>query len=319
MNTPEIPRYAVIDMGTNTFHLLIAEPAPDGFKVLHKEKVGVKLGKGSINQGFLSDDAIVRGLDCLKSFADTAAKFGIAAKDIITTATSAVRSANNGQFFVDQVLAHTEIQVQVIDGSKEAQLIFEGVTAALGKQSAASLIMDIGGGSVEFIIAKDNELLYKESFEIGGQRLMELFMDTDPISEAAIDKIELYLEEKLAPLLTAANTYSPRVLVGSSGTFDTLCEIYWQTKKLDYRLEQLTQFDLPLTCYAEIAAQLVAMNKEQRLAMPGMIPLRADMIVVAICLINFVIRRVATSQLIVSTYALKEGVLLATMAGKSIQ
>ena len=107
--------------------------------------------------------------------------------------------------------------------------------------------------------------------------------------------------------------------MGSSGTFDTLCEIYWQTKKLDYRLEQLTQFDLPLTGYAEIAAQLVAMNKEQRLKVPGMIPLRADMIVVAICLINFVIRRVATAQLIVSTYALKEGVLLAIMAGKSIQ
>ncbi|MFY8033467.1 MAG: exopolyphosphatase, partial [Flexibacteraceae bacterium] len=200
MNTPEIPRYAVIDMGTNTFHLLIAELAPDGFKVLHKEKVGVKLGKGSINQGFLSDDAIERGLDCLQSFANTAVSFGIAAKDIIATATSAVRSANNGQFFVEQVLAKTEIKVQVIDGAKEAQLIFEGVTAALGKQSAASLIMDIGGGSVEFIIGNKEQYYWKQSFEVGAIRLHEKFKKHDPILSEEISEINLYLSEKLKPL-----------------------------------------------------------------------------------------------------------------------
>jgi exopolyphosphatase/guanosine-5'-triphosphate,3'-diphosphate pyrophosphatase len=191
--------------------------------------------------------------------------------------------------------------------------------AAVGKQAAPVLIMDIGGGSVEFIIADGLSILYKESYEIGGQRLMELFMDTDPISADAIEKIDAYLLDKLAPLLQAAEKFNPKVLIGSSGTFDTLCEVYWQTNKLNYRLEQLTQFDLPLTGYAEIANKLVAMNKEQRLAVQGMIPLRADMIVVAICLINFVIGQIATSQLIVSTYALKEGVLLATIAGKELQ
>jgi len=319
LNNPEKKRYAVIDMGTNTFHLLIAEPNAGGFTVLHKEKVGVKLGKGSINQGYLSESAIARGLDCLKGFAQVASEFGIPAEEIIATATSAVRSAHNGKAFVQEVLAQTHINVQVIGGALEAQLIFEGVMAAVGKQTAPVLVMDIGGGSVEFVIANGPTILYKESYEIGGQRLMDLFMDTDPISEEAIGKIEIYLESKLAPLLKAAEQYSPKVLIGSSGTFDTLCEVYWQTNKLNYRLEELTQFDLPLSGYAEIAHKLVAMNKEQRLEVPGMIPLRADMIVVAICLINFVISKIATSQLIVSTYALKEGVLLASIAGKELQ
>jgi len=311
-------KYAVIDMGTNTFHLLIAEVTKGELLFLHKEKVGVKLGQGSINQGYISEGAMERGLNCLNSFAQTIITFEVPKKNIVATATSAVRSASNGVQFAELIQENTGITVSIIGGELEARLIYEGVKAAIGIKEEPILIMDIGGGSVEFIIAKGNDILYKNSLEIGGQRLMDRFMESDPISIAAIDALNTYLAEQLTSVFEAINKHQPKTLVGSSGTFDTICEIYWKKENLDFKLDALKQFQLPLSEYYPIASELLTLNKEERLALPGMAALRADMIVVAVCLINFIFKNTGLENLLVSTYALKEGVLMAAIEGKSL-
>ncbi len=304
-------RAAVIDLGTNTFHLLIAEV--DGhYRItpLHDEKQPAKLGQGGISQGVITDEAFGRGLEIMKTYRATAAGLGIAEDTIFATATSAVRNARNGHEFVARIKAETGIDVEIISGDREAELIYHGVKAALRIGPEPALVMDIGGGSVEFIIGSDERIFWKRSFEIGGQRLMDRFMPTDPMPSSGVAKLHGFLEEKLLPLTNAVHQYAPQTLIGSAGVFDTLAEIHSRQTKPDFNITQQTAHELPLAGFQRIFQDLIVKDRAQRLLVPGMIPLRVDMVPVACCLVDFILKKYAITQLRTSAYALKEGVLL---------
>ena len=302
---------AVIDLGTNTFHLLIAEVNGQHKIVpLHDEKQPARIGQGGLSQGFITDEAFGRGLEIMKGYRDTAAGLGIAEDTILATATSAVRNARNGHEFVAQIKAETGIEVEIISGDREAELIYHGVKAALRIGPEPALVMDIGGGSVEFIIGNDERIFWKQSFEIGGQRLMARFMPADPMPLSSMAKLHGFLEEKLLPLTNAVHQYAPQTLIGSAGVFDTLTEIHSRQAKPDFDITQQTAHELPLSGFHSIFQDLIVKNRAQRLLVPGMIPLRVDMVPVACCLVDFVLKKYDIAQLRTSTYALKEGVLL---------
>jgi exopolyphosphatase / guanosine-5'-triphosphate,3'-diphosphate pyrophosphatase len=170
-----------------------------------------------------------------------------------------------------------------------------------------SLIVDIGGGSVEFIIANQREISWKQSFDVGAQRLLEKFHRHDPISPEEIASLEKFLEESLVPLFQQLQSYQPHVLVGSSGTFDTLSEIYCVRNNIPYK--ETPETPLTLKAFGEIYAELISKNRADRMKIPGMIEMRVDMIVAASCLIKFLLDRFTFLQVRVSTYSLKEGVL----------
>ncbi|WP_258103820.1 Ppx/GppA phosphatase family protein [Marinoscillum sp. MHG1-6] len=303
-------RIAVIDMGTNTFHLLIVDVKDEEWKIVYREKAAVKIGKNGINQGRITPEAEQRALDTLNGF-----KAIIDAENVyrvFATATSAIRNASNGQDIVKRILEETGIAVRVISGLEEAEHIYYGVKKAMPLGSRTSLIMDIGGGSIEFIIGNENEILWKQSFEVGGQRLVEKFHKTDPITDQDIADLKSYLEIKLDELFTAYSKYQPTTLIGSSGTFDTLSDIYCIAEGIDRDLE-MTEYPLTITAFHKILQDLKVKNREDRLKIPGMIPLRVDMIVVACLLIEFVIEKLQINHIRVSAYALKEGVLLNTL------
>ncbi len=303
------PLLAIIDMGTNTFHLLIAEATPDAPpQVRYQTKIPVKLGQGGISQGYLAEPAIARALATLGGFRATLAAYGVPEARVLTTATSAVRSAHNQQEFVRRVYESTGLRVQVISGEEEAALIYEGMRRGVALGRDMSLLVDIGGGSVELMLGNAERLFWKDSFEIGGQRLMDRFMDEDPIAPAAVERLEFFLEETLLPLTNAVHQYAPVRLVGASGTFDTLVEMYLARtgQKAD---PQATEFVLPLPDFRQLGRDLLAHDRAARLAMPGMIAMRADMIVVAVCLIRFLLDRYDLPELRTSRYALKEGLL----------
>ena len=218
---------AVIDMGTNTFHLLLVELDNVTFKTIYKEKIPVKLGKGGINQNNLAEDALKRAYHTLKHFKNLID--GEHIDQVFAFATSAVRNAENGPEFVKTVKETIGINIQVLSGEEEAQMIYQGIRLSGSLNGQTDLMMDIGGGSVEFIIGNSQESFWKQSFEIGGQRLLELFHYHDPILPEEIDKLEGYLEEKLQPLIEAIQKYKPLGLVGASGTFDTLTDIYFES------------------------------------------------------------------------------------------
>ncbi|MFN6944564.1 MAG: phosphatase [Cytophagaceae bacterium] len=310
---PSEEKIAVIDMGTNTFHLLISNLHGD---VVHKEKVAVKLGKGGISDGTITPKAYARALNTIDFFKKTIDSYHV--KQIYATATSAIRVAGNGGQLVKDIKKHADIDVQVISGDKEAEYIYYGVRSAIDLGMATSLVMDIGGGSVEFIICNREKIFWKQSFEIGAQRLLDKFHQHDPISEEDIRNIAYFLDESLVPLFEAAEEFDPEILVGSSGTFDTLSEIDNQEKGRTFVADNEKEYSLNMEDYCRIHQEIISRDKEQRLLIPGMSEMRVDMIVVACCMISFILHKLDIKTIRVSTYSLKEGVLDRILAGVKI-
>ena len=245
----------------------------------------------------------------LRFYQEKLLEYEIEAENVFAFGTSAIRNAENGGEFCRIVREQTGIAIQVIDGAQEAEYIYQGVRKAVELGEEPALIMDIGGGSVEFIIGSQSQVFWKQSFEIGGQRLLEKFMRTDPLAEADRQRLYHYFDEQLIPLANAVHQYAPATLVGSSGSFDTLVamDFMHRTGQLPDRTQ--TGFELPLEEFYRSFEILLNRNHDERLAIPGMVPLRVDLIVVASCLIDYVLRTHGIRQIKVSTYALKEGVL----------
>jgi len=297
---------AVIDLGTNTFHLLIVRAnGPQNFQVLRREREAVLIGRGGINQGIINEDAQLRALAALVRFKEIINNYQV--DTIAATATSAFRNAVNGQALAERIYQNTGITVDIISGGLEAEYIFYGVKAAM-KLQGTSMIMDIGGGSVEFIICNEHHVLWKQSFEIGAQRLLDRFDIQDPITDRNVHDLLVYFEEELSALNEAVERYHPTTLIGASGTFDTLSDIYVIQNK-DTIAPDASEQPLTYSFFLDILHQLSRKNREERLKIDGMVEMRVDMIVVASWLIHFVLKKYHIRQLRVSSFALKEGLL----------
>lgn len=301
-NTP----FAIIDMGTNTFHLLIVYFEHSNPITLYKEKRAVKIGQGGISKGFISSDAIDRAIETMQYFYKIGQSYQVS--DYYAIATSAVRSATNKSVLIDKIEETTGIKVQVISGILEATLICEGVRKSI-QLAPKSLIMDIGGGSVEFIICNQEHVFWKESFEIGGQRLIDQFQFHDPITPIEIQDINTYLTNQLSPLIEAIALHKPTMFVGASGSFDTIANIDICKKNLSLDIEQIPQYLIGREYFTDIYQLLRPLSKEQRLKVAGMIDLRAEMITIACILIDFIFQQTTILKLHISTHSLKEGVL----------
>jgi exopolyphosphatase/guanosine-5'-triphosphate,3'-diphosphate pyrophosphatase len=312
-------KQAIIDLGTNTFHLLIAEKQANGYQTLFRESHPAKIGQAGINQGVITEDGINRALRVLTYFRTVLDQYQVPQEQILATGTSAIRVARNQQEFIDRVWTATQIPIRVISGDQEAEYIYYGVRAAgtLGDQT--SLIVDIGGGSVEFILGNQHRIFWKQSFEIGGQRLRERFMPgapdretlerDEPISPGNVRKLQHYVQEQLLPLANAIHQYQPATLVGSSGSFDTLVDMWYMHERGQLPDPDETAFTLPLTEFYRAYELLLTRNHAERMQLPGMIELRVDMIVVAVCLIDFILKTYGIQHIRTSTYSLKEGIL----------
>ncbi|WP_421940669.1 exopolyphosphatase [Pedobacter sp.] len=299
-------RFAAIDLGTNTFHLLIAEVQGTTFEILYKTNVPVKLGEGRINENIIIPAAFERGLNTLKSFAEMIEKHEV--DQVRATATSAVRSAENGFEFVQQVKAQANITIEAISGDEEAELIYQGVKLS-GAIQELSLIMDIGGGSVEFILCDTQKLIWKKSYNIGAARLMQQFFKSDPITDEEKGAILNHIQTQLAALFDICEIHRPQVLIGSAGAFETFAELIIQKKNQTTDIKNVKTFDFEFDDYIAIAIQLINATHNERAAMKGMIPLRVDMIVVAALITNYVMGRLKLNRLVLSTYDLKMGLL----------
>lgn len=305
-------RIAIIDCGTNTFHLLIADVERGRSSILLEEKVTVRIGQGGISFGQINEEAAGRAINALKEFSEKIAAWNV--ERTLAFATSAFRSAGNKKQLVDQIGRETGIHIQVIDGNREAELIYSGVQYALPDLNETSLVVDIGGGSVEFIIGRKDEILWKESFEIGGQRMIDLFYEEDPIPGSSVAELKEFLRIRLASLHTAIKSHQPVILVGSSGSFETLSDMYMKAEGI----ESTNEREMPLTIEAfhEILTKLITKPRSERLEIPGMIEMRVDMIVVASILIDYLLETFELKSIRVSNYALKEGVLSRMEQGK---
>ncbi len=293
-------RYGVIDLGTNTFHLLIIEINEHGEAIeLFRERVFVKLAEDGI--GKIGTEAYTRGLQALSHFQKTLLDYHV--KNVNAFGTAALRTASNGNKFIADAKNESGISIQLIPGSEEARLIHVGVTQAVEFGDEKGLIMDIGGGSVEFIIADKNEVFWAESFPIGVAVLHNNFHQAEPISLEEIEGLHHHLNEMLQPLFEVLKNHKTTCLIGASGTFDVLENVLPNAQKT--KLSATIQVEN----FHPIYQKILTMNMEERRADESIPLTRADMIVVALILIDFIIAKADIEKILVSAYAMKEGIL----------
>ena len=300
-------KIGIIDLGTNTFNLLIAELNTSGYTILKKKKIPVKLGEGGITKDFITSEAYQRGLSALQAYKNTLEKFEV--DEFYAVATSAIRCANNGPQFVKDAKDKLGIHIHVIDGDQEADLIYKGVRQSISLEDKPKLIIDIGGGSTEFIIANQKQSFWRKSYQLGAARLLETFQPKDPITSEDVSILESHFEEVLQEMFEMTEAYEVNCLIGSSGSFDTLAEMICckNGSPTNWKKNKYYRFDMH--DYNQIQRIIYESTLDERLKMEGLIPMRADMIVICIVMINYILNRLTLHDLRVSSYALKEGLI----------
>ena len=295
-------KIAAIDLGTNTFHLIIAEQSENELNIIYKTNKPIKLGEDITKENKIIPTAFERGINCLKDFKATLDQYEVT--KIRAVATSGVRSAINGQDFIDAVKKETGIVIDVIDGEEEANLIYEGVKYS-GAIQGKSLIMDIGGGSTEFIFCDENGFYWKKSFDIGAARLMQKFFKSDPISQENQVQINKHLKENLLELIEFGKDFGATTLIGSAGAFETYAKVLQPL----INIHQIANAPIDIDAYHQLSKKLIGSTHQERAAMPNLIPLRVDMIVMAALVTDYVLAELNLKAITLSTYDLKIGVL----------
>ncbi len=294
-------KYGVIDLGTNTFHLLIAGFEADGrIREIYRERRFVKLAENGIET--IGPAPFRRGIATVESFAAQLKAHGV--EQVAAVGTAALRTAVNGGAFIAAVKQKTGIAIALISGEEEARLIHQGVLqTGILRTGTKALIMDIGGGSVELILADGEGVAWMGSFLIGVAVLHRRFHHSDPISAAEVAALEAFLDSELRPVRQPLLREAPTMLVGAAGTFDVLADLF-ATERIPpgcTRLEAAQFFPF--------LHQMQNATLAERYATPGVPAARADMIVVALLLIARVLKMARLEKIVVSNYAMKEGML----------
>jgi exopolyphosphatase/guanosine-5'-triphosphate,3'-diphosphate pyrophosphatase len=301
-------RIAILDFGTNTFNLLITDVSNENkLQVLHTAKEAVKLGEGGITKKIITPQAFERGLAAIERHLARVREFNVT--KVYAFATSAIRDASNGKDFILAVKERFEIYVLIIEGEREAEMIYRGVRLSLKMDDNPVLILDIGGGSNEFIIANKKEIFWKHSFNLGMARLLETFRPSNPISLFEIEKLTTYLKTELKELFAAVNQYKPSMLVGASGSFETIAAILQHTYPAKYTKDNTPAREVDYLDFLSLHEILLKSTIEERKLMQGMEPVRVEMIVLASIFINVTLEKCGLKKIIQSDYALKEGVI----------
>lgn len=217
--------------------------------------------------------------------------------------TAALRTASNGNVFVAEVFSKTGLNISLIDGIEEARLIQKGVEWAVPLTEENCLVMDIGGGSVEFIICNKNQLVWSHSFPVGVAVLYKNFQKNDPLLSADIAEIYQFLQQSLTPLRAALLENPTQHLVGASGTFDVIESLVTPIVRSESHAVITVQ-----NCLS-VYQDLIGTTINERLTMNHLPPERAEMMAVALVLIKYVLDEFEIDQLTISDFALKEGIL----------
>lgn len=304
-------RLAVIDLGTNTCNLLIADVNSNNYTILHQSKQLVKLGDNKIKVDEIGQEATERVLQSFQIHKKIIQEFGV--DKVRVVATSAVRSAENEIEFLEKISTQTGWVVKVVSGEKEAELIFNGVLLAFQNLENPTVILDIGGGSNELIIANNKEMLWKESRPTGMARVINRFSISDPILPEEIITLQNYFSEEHKNAFHKCAENLVQTLIGCSGAFDTIADLI---DEVDPGEKQRTVQEISMSEFYSVYKILVESTRRQRLLMKGMDSVRVDLIVPAVILIEKLIAETGIVKIIQTDFALREGVLFEMMSQK---
>lgn len=304
--TPRPPRLAAIDIGSNSIRQIVADVSPDGkIRVVDEMKAMPRLGAGVNRTGLLAESSIESALTALARMVTLAQQLG--AIRIEAVATSAVRDAANGGTFLDRVRAETGLRVRLLSGEEEARLSFRSALAHFELGVGRTVVMDIGGGSLELVLAADGLLERLESFPFGAIRATERFLAGGPRPKA-LRELRRAVRWSIRDRLPARDWLGTRV-IGAGGTFTNLAGIVNTRLGLGgARMRHGTV--VPRSDVEHVLEMLAAMTPEERAATPGLSPERADIIVGGLAVAAEVLAVFEGRELLVSGYGIREGILL---------
>ncbi|HTK17088.1 MAG TPA: Ppx/GppA phosphatase family protein [Acidimicrobiia bacterium] len=306
-------RIAALDLGSNSFHLLVADVHPDGtFEAVTREKEMLRLGDEVARDGRISPstaDRAVASIRRLRQLAD-----GLGAREVIAKATSAIRSATNGSELVDRIEADTGVEVEVISGLEEARLIFAAVRASLVLEPGPALCIDIGGGSVEVMIGDGVGLRWAASLPLGVGRLTAALAPQDPPTKADRLAIEARVREVVEPYVDDVRNRTPHMVVGTSGTINDLArlaaanddgEVPASANGLRIEIERLR----------DLQRRLMRMTTAERRRLPGIEDKRAELLPAGVTLLVTMLDELGVhdfgiDEMAFSDWALREGIVL---------
>lgn len=301
-------RIAVFDIGTNSIHMKVVEINSDlSFEVLEHEKDMTRIGELSFRSKKLSDRAMRRALKVLTRFVRIAKMEGV--RQMIAVATSAVRDAKNGPEFVKRVYKKTGLRVRVISGREEARLIFLGASSGLERPSGKTLIIDIGGGSAEFILGDRNKIYYDASFRLGVARLTDRYITKDPPSKENLRNLEETIDEKLSEVIQAIGRKKFKAVVGTGGTIINLASIAYESEE-GRPLRLRGYFKFRKEVFLKLHKKMVAMRERQIKKLPGLDCKRSDIILAGGVFTALLFKRLKISSILVSDKGIREGLIL---------
>jgi exopolyphosphatase/guanosine-5'-triphosphate,3'-diphosphate pyrophosphatase len=298
---------AAVDIGTNSIHMVVARvDAQGGIEVLTREKETVRLGHGSGEMRTLDPDAIDRGIATLARMRQVADVYGAPVRAV---ATSAVREAANRDDFLMRASTEAGVEVEVITGAEEARLIHLGVLQAVPVFDRRHLVVDIGGGSTEFVIGESGHRLLARSVKLGAIRVTDRFFPGGTVRARSARDARAYLRAYLAPLAHEVGERGFEVAVGSSGTINAIAAMCEQRRGRDtsrgVNNVSFTREDLGVIVEAVLAARTSAER-----AIPGLDPKRTDIITGGAVLLEQIFDELGIETMTASEAALREGVLL---------
>ena len=296
-----LKRVAIIDIGSKSIKFFVGEKQEDGtIKTLLDTNDIAALGEGLSKTGRISDEALERNAQSVKNFAEKAKE--LEAEKIVAVGTMALRSAENSADFVARVKELCGVEVQIIPGEEEARLSYLAVLSGLSLQDGELVIFDTGGGSTEFIFGQGTELKNRFSVNLGSNRITEMFFTDDPVKEGSVEAALAQIDKEFAE---AGVCGKPAQLVGMGGTVTSMGAVRHMMDKYKPEIIQgsaLTKLD--------VEEQLAAYAKrtvEERRAIPGLQPKRADVILTGACILKVIMERLNAPQLTISDRGLRHG------------
>jgi len=307
-------RFAAIDIGSNTFRLLIGEIADAGYRtpwrtVYYTHRI-IRLGEGLHHSGRLADTAMQRALAAFSEFAAILNQHNVTAENTLAVATAAMREADNGVLFRDRVAAETGIDIRIIDGDSEARMSLAGAGAVLTPSTRADMLLfDIGGGSTEFIRAADQLCRDAISTKMGVVRLVEAHLHTDPPSAADYQAMLATANVHLSAVEQHWGVVSPpHHLVGTAGTVTTLAAT--ELDLCPYDADTINNHWMSLSAFESLRDRLLSMDHAERQAIRTIEPGRADLIIAGLAIIEAILTRWHYSGIYIVDAGLLEGAWL---------
>ncbi len=291
-------RYAAIDLGTNTFHIIIVEIIDKKIEFIHRERFVVKLV--SENSTTIEEKAQKRSLKAVRAFKEAINKYNV--KRYKAYGTCMFRRADNGIKFAEKLEAISDINIEIIDTKKEAYLIYKGAKTSGAISKGRCLVMDIGGGSVEFIITNQGKIISTFSFQVGILKLINKFKYLEPFNSQTIDLIIQYLAEQTSILVKELKKHKIDYLVGTAGSFEVLQSVTQSDTNDDF-------FEVSETEFNKFFEKVYDTTLEERKALKIIPQNRVELIVYAFILIKFAINITKPKSIKVTPFSIKEGII----------